>query len=178
MKLKQNNKKGFSLIELVVTIALIAIAATFITASYLNTLEENRMEADMSQLNNIDNSLQQIMIYKDAFKEASQLVVDDNKLNFVFPLHYDQNSGKSMIIISQAKLNGDDLNKTKAIYPHLKEFIGDTIELTSSTYKHGEYKVTLEFDGVKLSSVRDYSISNDTISISNSGDEYMYQLED
>lgn len=178
MKLKENMKSGFSLIELLVTVAILVIASAALAASYMTTLEEKRMESDMSRLNDIDNSLQQVMIYKDAFKEASKLVIDDNELNFVFPLHYDQNSGKAMVIISQAELNGAGISTTKTIYPYLKEFVGDTIELTSSTYKHGEYRVTLEFNGVKISSVRDYSISNDDITVTNSGDKFMYQVED
>ncbi len=48
-----NNKKGFTLIELMVTIAIIAILAGVAVPSTINFIERANVTADISQLKNV-----------------------------------------------------------------------------------------------------------------------------
>ena len=49
------NKKGFTLIELIVTVAVLAILSTVFVMSNLNAMEKQRKEADITAMEQIDN---------------------------------------------------------------------------------------------------------------------------
>ena len=66
----KNKNKGFTLVEVLVSVALISLAATFMIMTYSNVLEEKRQEADLEVLNGIDDTLRQVFMQRDAFDEA------------------------------------------------------------------------------------------------------------
>jgi prepilin-type N-terminal cleavage/methylation domain-containing protein len=174
------NKGGFTLVELIVTIALMAIVASVVVSSYTNVLESQRMKADMSTLNHIDDSLKQILLYDDAFEDIKDHVYDDNKMKLTFYLSQDKtdsyiNLSDTIINIGTSKEGKLD-SACEVLYQYLVEYIGsDIIDLESSSYKFGTYEVYIEFNGAKVSDVRDYTITNDTLSVTNSDDEQMSQ---
>lgn len=178
---KKNQNKGFTLIELVVTVAVMAVLGTFLFSSYTEALNAKRKEADMEKMQFIDTSIQEIFIHKDAFKEAKRLVVEDaagnkNTLIFHFPISYDSSSGDRVIDLDDTTLNTqiDKLSDQSSILlGYLKEYIGDTtIVLDYPAYKGGEYEITVVFNGTRVSQSvdREYTITNDNFTVTNSGD--------
>jgi prepilin-type N-terminal cleavage/methylation domain-containing protein len=181
MKSKKNlNKKGFTLVELLVTVALMAIVASVVVSSYTNVMESQRMEADMAMLHQLDDSVKQILLYDDAFEDIKDHVYDDNKMKLTFYLS--QNKTDSYVSLDDTIINlgtaeeGNLENTCKVLYQYLVEYIGsDIIDLESSSYKFGTYEIYIEFNGAKVSDIRDYTITNDTLSVTNSNDSYMSQ---
>lgn len=173
----RKNKKGFSLIELLIAVAVLGIVSAFMLSSYTGVLEEKRKETDMRTLNEIDQSLQQIYLYRDAFAEAEANVINDNKIVIKFPLSVENKT--SYVKLEEAKVNNTDeylKNKLPITYDYLINYLGDQLELTSASYIHGYYEVVVEFNMTKVSDVRLPALSNDTIIITNTGDTELKQL--
>jgi hypothetical protein len=104
---------------------------------------------------------------------------EPNRLKITFYVY--QNGAKSYISLSDAMINletskvGRLKNDCGIMYSYLIEQLGtDTIDLNSASYKFGKYEVYIEFNGAKVSDVRDYTITNDSIKITNSGGEQFY----
>ena len=175
---KKNLNAGFSLVELIVTVAVVAILGAFMFSSFTNVLNVKRKEADMEKLFFIDSCVEQIFVHKDAFEEAKKLVVDGadgnkNTLTLHFPLGYDSSLNVCTIEMDDATVNSQtDLlsDKSTILTNYLIEYVGKTIELDFPAYRSGEYVVTVVFNGNKVSSVREYTLSNDNITVTNSGD--------
>ena len=66
------NKKGFTLIELIVTVAVLAILASVFVMSNLNAMEKQRKEADVVAMEQIDGYLKEILINEDIFNEIKE----------------------------------------------------------------------------------------------------------
>jgi len=173
------DKHGLTLIEVLVAVAVLGIAGGLFAVSYSNVLEDQRMDSDMTKLNNIDQTLEQILIYDDAFKDIAPHVYDDNKIMLTFKAEIDPVEGDSSVKLDLTTLNDDDTkllkNECPVVYAYLTEYIENPIPLISGSYKTGEYDVTIEFSGAKVSDIRDYAIANDDIKITNSGDTKLKQ---
>ena len=172
------SKSGFTLLETIVTIGVIAVAASIMVVSYLNVLEWSRQQTDLEKLSEIDAAVQEIFSYEDAFKEAKDVVYDECKLDITVPIKMDA-GGKAYADVTEAELN--DLDALDFRCPvtseYLLEMVGERIDLLSGEFKRGSYTVHVEFNGAKVSDIRDFVISNDVILVSNSGSEDMYQGE-
>ena len=57
MKLRKNKKKGFSLVELVVVIAILAIMTAVLAPSLLSYVERSRAQKDVSAMDEVTNSV-------------------------------------------------------------------------------------------------------------------------
>ena len=177
---RKNKNKGFTLIELVVTVAVMAVLGAFIFSSYTNALNAKRKESDLEKMKFIDTSIQEIFIHKDAFKEAKRLVVEDangnkNTLVFHFPISYDSTIGERIIDLNDTALNdpADKLaDQSTILLSYLKEYVGDKIELDYPAYKGGEYEIKVVFNGTRVSQSvdREYTITNDNLIVTNSSD--------
>ena len=64
MKKIVKDKRGLTLIELLVTIALVAIVSSFLIVSFTSSLEDQRQQADLASLNSIDLGLKQLYLYQ------------------------------------------------------------------------------------------------------------------
>jgi prepilin-type N-terminal cleavage/methylation domain-containing protein len=170
---QQINKKGFTLVELVVTVAILAVASVIMVTTYTNVMANQRMKADMASLSEIDDGFKNVFLYDDAFEEVKAHVHDENKFTVKFPVCI--NDSQTIVSIQDAVVSNTG-NKLKdqcdIIYEYLVEYVGTEIELESSNYKDGFYEIYITFNGTKVSDVRDYVINNDNVLVSNSGDEY------
>jgi hypothetical protein len=134
------------------------------------------MQSDMSRLNTIDTTIEQILLYDIAFEEIKPYVYDKNKFEIKFELTTQENK-KSCIDFSKATINGNVLKDAcPNVYNYLIEYIGTTIKLDSANYKTGFYRVYITANGTQVSDIREYTITNDTIHVTNSGDSELHPL--
>ena len=180
----ENSRGGLTLVELIVTIAILAIASSVLVSSYTNVMEKQRMRADMSILNNIDTSLEQILLYDDVFEQIKEKnwLHDENMLTLIFKVKTDD-EGRGCIYLEDTTINGEDhplVGNCDLLYQCLVDYVGEdedgVIYLSSASYKNGFYQVDIEFNKTTVSTVRgDPTINNDVIIITNSGDTNLYR---
>ena len=184
-KTRKSANDGFTLVELIVTVALMAIVASIVVSSYTNVLEEQRQKADLATLGELDSSVKQILLYDDAFNQVKGHVYEGDdgfKNRFKITFYLSLNRTDSYIDLSNAVINLDTPEEgslkgdCKILYDYLVEHIGsDIIDLQSSEFKHGKYELYVTFNGAQVSQIRDYTLTNDSLTASNSGDEFMTQ---
>lgn len=184
-KKTHSKNKGMTLVELIVTIAILAVAAAVLGVSYTGVLEDQRMDADMARLNDIDNALLQVLLYDDAFDEVKKYIDDEgyvyaeDKITIVFPIEMDANKN-STVKVRNATINGTGArlsSKCDKLTKYLIEYVGEEIDLDSTSYKRGSYSVCIQFNYAKVSFIRDPVINNDAMSATNSGDSDIKSYE-
>lgn len=191
-RLNKNKNAGLTLVELVITIALLAIVGTFLVSSYSNTFEEKRMESDMVKMNSIDTTLNQIILEDEIFDEinalfkndydAGSLIFNNGALRLRFKLDMNSTTEDSSIVLSTStgacnvyvvKNSGSVQKMSECLpktYNYLVERVGDSIDLESKSYKQGYYTVTVDFNYTQLTNVRKPTLADDSFNITNSGD--------
>lgn len=70
---KKLNKKGFSLIELIIVIAIMAILAAIIVPTVINKVQEANESAAQTEVSNIANAIQQEIVELQATTGAKEL---------------------------------------------------------------------------------------------------------
>lgn len=172
---RKTKNKGFTLIELVVTIAILAIVSATFAVSYTNVMEDQRKQSDFANLNQIDISIKQLYLYEDAFEEAKNTVYDDNKIKLTFPVTYDDVESTSFIELEDAELiNGDKFaDECPIAYKYLVDLVGERIDLQANSHKQGYYEILIEFNCAQVSEVRVPTITNDGIIVTSSEDKYL-----
>ena len=196
LQLIKNDRKGLTLIELIVSLTILGIVAAFCIGTYFNLMTEKRKEVDLARLNALDASFAQILLQKDVFDEAKQLLTDadgqifSNKLILVCPVRYDLDATKPVVLLSDAKFIYEDpqrgevqiatSQRTQGMYLELVNHIGkeEMIQLDSPFFAKGEYRVYIEFNYTQVASNRNKSITNDNIKITNSGMELFKELDE
>ena len=190
------NKKGFTLIELIVTVAVLAILSTVFVMSNLNAMEKQRKEADITAMEQVDSYLKEILLNDDVFDEIENkkdIILEPKesgqpKNMLVLNFKVAKDGDKSYLFIddggtnvSTLKTNGPLLlyQECPILYQYLLEYFdGDNtnpgkIPLTSANYKYGTYIIRVEFNTAQVSVHRPVSISNDSVIITNSGAEHI-----
>ena len=171
------NKKGFTLVELLVVICILAVVSATFAVGYSNVIENKRQEADMTKLNNLDLSLNQLLLADDVFEDVSAYIFNDKMLQIRFPVKTDPASGDTYVDMINSTINGDSLkvkDECEILYEYLTDDVGQKVALQSGSYKGGYYEVTIEFNGAKVSEIRDFTPTNDNVKITNTGDEFLY----
>lgn len=121
---KKLNKKGFSLIELIIVIAIMAILAAIIVPTVINKVQEANESAAQTEVSNIATAIQQEIVELQATTTAKELVYLKDDAAGVISLKT-TSSGKSNIA-----LTGDTIT--------IKNTVGDTeykADITISTGK-------------------------------------------
>ena len=66
----KNNKKGFSLVELIVVIAIMAVLMAILVPSLLRNVERSRMQRDDSAMSEVVESVKLALCDFDTYDEA------------------------------------------------------------------------------------------------------------
>ena len=83
MKLtKRNSTKGFSMVELIVVIAVLVVLTAVLVPSLLKYMENSRIESDNSSMNEVAHSIKLAMSDVDVFDEVRAQAVENNYLTF------------------------------------------------------------------------------------------------
>lgn len=96
--MKQNIKKGFSLIEIIVTVAILAIFTAFLVPSYIHSMQESRAKKDIIKLESICTAFKTALGEPEVKKEV------------------ETNGTSSLIVISKVDENGFvDFSKSEIV---------------------------------------------------------------
>lgn len=78
----KNNKKGFSLVELIVVIAIMAVLMAILVPSLLRNVERSRMQRDDSAMSEVVESVKLALCDFDTYDEAYEYAADGNYLTY------------------------------------------------------------------------------------------------
>ncbi len=110
--MKKMNNKGFSLVELIIVIAIMAILIAVLAPQYLRYVEKSRLQADNSMIGEVSN----------AVKVA--LANEDVALNMGASDSWTPTQTATAATFTCTQLNGE-----------LQKVVGDQLKIGSNTYK-------------------------------------------
>ena len=86
----KNKERGFSLVELVVVIAIMAVLTAVLAPSLLTYVEKTRMQRDESAMGEVVHATKLALTDMDAYDEAFRYAVSDNYIDYA-----DSDGGKT-----------------------------------------------------------------------------------
>jgi len=147
--MKKMNNKGFSLVELIIVIAIMAILIAVLAPQYLRYVEKSRLQSDNSAIGEVANAVK-IAAADDAINSAIQ-----------------NNSGSDTIKIPKA--GGAPTCTVSALQTEGQNVCGSTIEIKSNSYKKMsptdiEVIVSIDGNGVAVVTGNNYiaDVTNNT----------------
>jgi len=130
MNNKKRNNKGFSLVELIVVVAIMAVLVGVLAPAYLKYVESSREKKDANNLEEI--------------RHAVEIAIADEVIND------EVKDGTSKVTV--AKKDGtiavSDANDTELL-KEVKSVVGDKVELVSKKYSaddNSTYEISITFD--------------------------------
>lgn len=123
--MKTNNQHGFSLVEIVVVIAIMAVLVGILTPAYLSYIEKTRVQKDLSAAGEIYRAAE-IVVYTGEYDIEEQVLVTFSNRGI--------------------ELNLQSINNPTEVENILKEHFGDqynTAKPVSKKYKNKTYTVTI-----------------------------------
>jgi prepilin-type N-terminal cleavage/methylation domain-containing protein len=178
MKKHKNSNKGFTLVELIVTVALMSILSVLVISSYTKVMREQRHDADQATLNDLNYQLSilftDIAIWNEIVDELEPNKTNKNdtlQLTFVCT----PTGKKGTFKLANTKIgnsaSGPALSgEMPLLYQGLIDTFGDSITMESSDHQQGTYVVTCKFNSEQLSSVREFTLTNDNTRITGKED--------
>ena len=168
--------KGFTLVEVIVTIAVLIIASAILATSYTGIMEQQRVQADIEKLEKIDLAVYQILMRDDAFEDIKECIANDSTLELSFVVTKDLDGKTSCVEMQNANIGNKGLLRENCdvFYYYLVEYVGEAIELDSSKHGAGTYNVSVTFNVVELLGKKPV-ITNDQIIVTNSGNELLHK---
>ena len=153
-------KKGFSLIELIVTITILGILATVLVSSFIYVSSKSKDQTDDVAILNLETATQMAAQYNGIYKEAKEIAEDtlDNSIVMVYSANesdvlefshsYIKNENNSITTTKNNKES--DLCK---IENKILEYVGGSIEpitLEGKKYKNSDIKISIIFTDVEF----------------------------
>ena len=134
--MKKMNNKGFSLVELIIVIAIMAILIAVLAPQYLRYVEKSRLQADNSAIGEVANAVK-VAVANDRI--ASEISNGDSYTFQTTPGvvsfagRTNLNSELSTVIGDQVQLKSNTY-KNQATKPSITINVGATIEVSGSNY--------------------------------------------
>ena len=133
--MKQNNKKGFSLIEIIVAVAILAVLTAFLVPSYFHLMQQSRAKKDVTKFESVCTAFKTALGEPEVKKEIESV------------------GGTSLIVVSKVEDNGivdfskseviglssSDISKSE-LWANTYQTIGDSYE-TESVDLIGQYVI-------------------------------------
>lgn len=124
------NNTGFSLVELIIVIAIMAVLLSVLAPQYTKYVERSRVQADVNALESLKSAIEIVCI-----DPANMVFSDNDMLTLTVPA----NGGVTSIVYS---------NDSTDIKDDIESIMGSNyIDFTSSTAKGKIYIVTLHVTG-------------------------------
>ena len=175
---KQN--KGFSLIELLVALTIVAIVATIAATTYNGVMQNKRIEMDVETLHSIDVVLKDIIVEDYIFEEMEQVLQHNNSDTYSIRFMVVNEDG-DRYVSPQAfyvKYGTDYIKATKTgnmarLYDYLNGYLDEKLPINAPKHQGGYYQIDITFPKVRVSAVRPEVWDNDSFEIVNSADQYL-----
>lgn len=136
-EMKKKNNKGFSLVELIVVIAIMAVLMVVLAPAMLRYVEKTRVQKDESAVSEVIRAVE--------LAAAEETIADKIK------------SGDTIVVSQKADKSGYEITGSAAT--EVKNEVAATIpkiNITSKTYKGKSYTITITVDTDGVISVPEY----------------------
>lgn len=134
-EMKKKNNKGFSLVELIVVIAIMAVLMVVLAPAMLRYVEKTRIQKDESAVSEVANAAELAL----ADEKVYAAMANATKIEVTVP-----GTGNITATLTGASSGAD---KTK-LEDEIKATVGDQIDFVSKKYNHSSAKavITIQFD--------------------------------
>lgn len=112
--MKKMNNKGFSLVELIIVIAIMAILAAALAPQLIKYLEKSRESTDAQTCDTIKSSFNAALTNEDAYKEVSNKKVTKIEITFSGDTATFTPTGTSTALIAELKSSLAQIKAPKA----------------------------------------------------------------
>ena len=123
---KKTNNKGFSLVELIIVVAIMAVLIGVLAPQYMRYLEKTRLQKDNSAISEIANAIKNAGAEETVYDEIAAAGATGIKIEATHTANTNQ-------VITFG---------TTAVEKELKVTIGSSFTTTSKAYKTGSDKLT------------------------------------
>ena len=107
-EIRTNENKGFSLVELIVVIAIMAVMAAVLAPSLLGYVERSRAQKDDSAMGELTNSIKLALADQDVFDEVLAYTAHDRASCYVDGVEAEMNKTANQITIKAGTGTGKD----------------------------------------------------------------------
>ena len=160
--MNKNRKKGFSLVELLIVVAILSALAAFLAPALLDSVVASREKVDKMEIVNLETTLKTAMQHNSIYKDAKQLAdnTTDGTIVFIYAVGRDNvlylescemtDKQSGFTTDKHATYRGADLAALKA---KVNDFINgkiEPIEMTSKYYQTHKCKITVTFPDVEF----------------------------
>lgn len=136
---KKRNNKGFSLVELIVVIAVMAVLVVVLAPAYLRYVDKARVQKDVSAVSEIVQSIKIAAAEETVSKEITSSGIT---------VKVDTNGVISVDGETVTATGVTDDNKETALGKEIRATVGETLKFTSSTLKGQQVTISVKQDDV------------------------------
>ena len=126
LEAKKTNNKGFSLVELIIVVAIMAVLIGVLAPQYMRYLEKTRLQKDNSAIAEIVNAIKNAGAEETVYDE----IAGTGTTGVTITATHTANTNQVISFTGSSKLEGE-----------LKITIGDSFTTTSKAYKTGSDKL-------------------------------------
>ena len=135
-------KKGFSLVELIVVIAIMAVLLGVVAPVMIIHVENAREQRDTSAMSEVGNAVRNGMLKDPVYDEAVSLVNSENQIILMFSVE------NGVITFGNCPGIGPEVLK------EIESTCGETLKISSRQYKSGDYSyeilIDMNFPGARV----------------------------
>lgn len=155
MRKERMNNKGFSLVELIIVIAIMAILAAALAPQLMKYIEKSRVSTDASTCSSIESCVNAALADEDAYKQVAQKASGSaGTHDFEFLIRKDSSAnGPEFTVIKSSKTSGATEADCKAFADELRASLSSIKDPKQTGMT--AYKVTIV---VKQGSITNSSI--------------------
>ena len=145
--MKKSKKKGFTLVEALVTVTILGIVAAFLVPSFSSVSNDQKSKSDVTRIEHLSDQIGLVCSYQDAFDELTKLVDGSNQVTLKFPIN--KENGKGTLDFTQVTL-GDTNTKVSTLAPKTYAYFADlsqeSIKFDAEEHRSGSVIVTIQFN--------------------------------
>ena len=175
----KNKNKGFSIVELLVALTIVAIVATITATTYSGVMQEQRVEADLEKLHNIDTIMKDIVVEDYIFEEIEKVLQKNQSDTYSMRFMLVTEDGETYVSPQAFYVKYGDKyikatknNEMARVYDYLNGYMDARVPINTPRFRSGYYQIDITFPKIRVYAVRPEVWDNDSFEIVNSGELY------
>ncbi|MCM1105884.1 MAG: prepilin-type N-terminal cleavage/methylation domain-containing protein [Blautia sp.] len=132
---KKRNNKGFSLVELIVVIAIMAVLMVVLAPAMLRYVEKSRVQKDESAAAEVAHAVELALAQEDIYVEAGTIATGATNS---FTITLTGSTGAMTFPASATKLKAD-----------VEATVGSTVKMSSKTHSAQNYTITVTYNATR-----------------------------